>query len=1238
MNRRFFVRKKQGFRVEEDMLREELSSNVGAKLSEVEIYNIYDVFYADEEDVKKIVDAVLSEPQTDDVFDNMPLGEDVVYLATEFLPGQYDQRADSAEQCIMLACNKENIRVKSGRLNVFYGEGIDLQTIKGFLINPVEMREKDLSQISLQEDSEIVPVPVLMGFCDKTEEELSKFLKEFGLAMTILDLLHVQNYFKDEGRDPFETEIRVLDTYWSDHCRHTTFETELVKVSVEEGLLKGKIEAAFQNYLNMRTELGRELKPVTLMDMATVAARKMRKDGKLDDMEVSEEINACSVEIDVDVDGVSERYLLMFKNETHNHPTEIEPFGGASTCIGGAIRDPLSGRAYVYQAMRITGAADITKPAKEALKNKLPQSVITKGAAHGYSSYGNQIGLATTYVKELYASGYAAKRMEVGAVVGAVPKKYVRRESPVAGDIVVLLGGATGRDGVGGATGSSKEHDSSSLDMCASEVQKGNAPMERRIQRLFRNPKCTALIKKSNDFGAGGVSVAIGELTRGIEIELDRVPTKYKGLSGTEIAISESQERMAVVIAKEDYKEFEKLCDEENLSCVEVATVTEKERLVVHFMGKTIVDISRDFLDTNGVRTDVKVSIVDNLSENPFKRDFAMTKEGILENLKDENVASQRGMVRMFDNSIGRTTVLMPYGGKYQASESEGSVQKIPVMGKTETVSAITYGFMPQIANKSTYLSAAYAVTESLARLVALGIDYKKARLSAQEYFERLGKDSEKWGKVTSALVSFVEAQMAFETPAIGGKDSMSGTFTTESGEQITVPPTLISFAVACGRTEDVISSEFKKAGSNLYLIKLSPNEDFTVNYNEARANFDFVLGETKNKNVLSASTIKMGGLSEALFKAAFGNKIGFEVNTKESLFDMSVGSILVETKAEISHKNAIFIGKTTTSENAVINSLSISLKEAREANEERYKNIFKAEVNLDKNEIKTELHDDKTEIFAEKKVQNPKVLIPVFFGTNCEYDTQNAWTEAGAKTEIFVLNNLSVEKLKQSIDSFAKKIDESDILTISGGFSAGDEPDGSGKFIANVLSNEKIATAIHALVERGGLVLGICNGFQALVKSGLLPYGKIGAVSESSPTLFRNDINCHVSRFANTIVTSNKSPWMKSFNVGDVYNIAFSHGEGKFVVDEAQAKELFDNGQVISQYATFDGAVTMNGEYNINGSSYAIEGITSKCGRILGKMGHNERYADGLMKNIDGNKEQNIFDNAVDYFRGQMR
>lgn len=1229
MNKRLYISKKEGFRIEERSLLEELKENLHEnKLEEIKIYNVYDIFNCNEEDIELLKVKVLSEIVTDNIYEVINLKNEI-YIAVENLPGQYDQRADSAEQCLTLLNNKDNVKIKSGRVIVLKGEVIDFEKIKNYIINPIETREKDLDILSSEEDISIEDVPIIEGFISYSEKQIEEFRKSNDLAMNLEDLQHIQKYFKNEDRDPTATEIKVLDTYWSDHCRHTTFETYLKNIKIAKGKMNEAIQKSYEKYLKLREEVHGNKKPITLMDMGTIGGKYIRKIGKLDDLEISNEVNACSIEVEVDEDGKKEKWLLMFKNETHNHPTEIEPFGGASTCIGGAIRDPLSGRSYVYQAMRITGSGDICEKIEDTLPNKLAQVRISKGAAKGYSSYGNQIGLATTFVNEIYHDGYKAKRMEVGAVVGAAKKADVLRQEPKPEDIVIIFGGKTGRDGVGGATGSSKEHTDSSLVKCSSEVQKGNAPVERKIQRAFRNPKVTSLIKKANDFGAGGVSVAIGELARGIEIDLDKIPVKYLGLSGTELAISESQERMAVVVAPENVEKFGELLKEENLSIHIVAKVTKNEDLIMRFRGKKIVELSRKFLDTNGVRREQEVE-VPSLEE---KEIFKIERKGNLEEklkstLKDANVSSQRGMVEMFDSTVGRSTVLMPYGGKYQLTKSEASVQKLPTKGFTKTSSILSYGFNPYISEKSPYLGAIYSVIESLARITAVGGNFEKARLTFQEYFEKLGEEKLKWGKPFISLLGALEVQIEFGTPAIGGKDSMSGTF-----KDISVPPTLISFAVATESTDNIISPEFKKEGNYIYLVKPTFNEDFTPVYNSLKENFKNIRDKIIEKKVVSSSVVKFGGIAEVLMKMTFGNKLGIKVDSKENLFDLIPGGIILESKEKLNF--GTLLGKVENTGKIKINEAEIKIEEAIEILENKYSKIYPVKGKRAEGYVENINGNGSKKIKKAKKLfEKPRVLVVAFPGTNSEYDTAKAFDRAGGQSKIFVFNNLTIEEMKKSIDKLVKEISEAQIFVIPGGFSAGDEPDGSGKFITNVLSNKKIKKAVQDFLEKEGLILGICNGFQALIKSGLLPYGDMDKLKENSPTLFRNDINRHVSRVTYTRISSNSSPWLSSFEIGDVFPIILSHGEGKFVVEEDFFKGMIANGQIATQYCDFDGKATLDSEFNLNGSLYSVEGITSQDGKIFGKMGHSERYEEGLLKNIYGEKMQDIFRNGVNFFK----
>lgn len=1245
-NYRIFVEKYPEFQVEAASLKAELNENLQLDLQSLRLLNVYDLFGFTPELLEKSRYSVFGEIVTDKVSDECDL-TGTRYIAVEYLPGQFDQRAASAVDCVHLIDPKADVRIKSSKLIILSGDTDDatIAKIKHYYINAVESREKDLSKLTDAESAAVKPVPVLDGFTKMTDADLEPFCRKMGLAMNADDLREVVKYFTEEGRDPNETELRILDTYWSDHCRHTTFTTELEEIGVEESFMKEDIDGTLNLYLKMRKELGREHKGLNLMDMATIGGRYLRKAGLLDDMEVSEENNACSIYVDVDVDGRLEKWLLMFKNETHNHPTEIEPFGGAATCLGGAIRDPLSGRSYVYQAMRVTGAGDIYKPVAETLQGKLPQCVITKKAAHGYSSYGNQIGLATTHVREIYDEGYTAKRLEVGAVVGAVKADKVRRESPKPGDVVLMLGGRTGRDGIGGATGSSKEHTEESLETCGSEVQKGNAPEERKLQRLFRRPEVTKLIKKSNDFGAGGVSVAIGELTDGLDIYLDRVPVKYNGLNATELAISESQERMSVVVEAKDEAEFMEYCHSENIEVTHVADVTDTERMRMFYGDNIVADLQRKFIDSAGAKHFAKAEIAAVEEKNPFCRkvEGETLKEKLLNNLSDANVVSQKGLIEMFDSSIGRSTVLMPYGGELQLTETQVSVQKLPTDGYTDTASMMAFGFNPVISKWSPYHGAAYSMVEACAKVVAAGGRYEKMRFSCQEYFERMTHDPKVWGKPMSALLGSLKMQVALGLPSIGGKDSMSGTF-----EHINVPPTLISFGITTVDAKNVISPELKWEGNRLWLVKHTPLDNYMPDVDQLKKNWAFVEEQIAGGNAVSAWAVGFGGVAEGLCKMSFGNSFGVDVNVpEEDLFNYSYGSIILETEADIKFENAQFLGTVTAGVNDSlrINSKNIPMESLLESAFDRYEKVYPATSTPDMKRLLPKGMEGVKPFKAKKidlkykgeKIAEPVAYLPVFPGTNCDYDTAKAFRKAGAKVKTSVFRNLTEQDVFDSIDEMKKNIDECQILMFCGGFSAGDEPDGSGKFIANVLNNEKIAAAIEALIARGGLILGICNGFQALVKSGLLPYGHLGTVTKDSPTLFRNDINRHISQIAFTRVASVNSPWLAGMNIGDTYAIPVSHGEGKFVVNEELAKELFENGQVAFQYAEpVDEGVSMHSPYNPNGSYYAIEGIISKNGQILGKMGHSERYENNLFKNIAANLEQPLFENAVKYFRGE--
>ena len=1242
MKFRIFVEKKVGFNVEAENLKKDLIESLNLnKLENLRVLNIYDIFNIEDSEIENAKKIVFSEIVTDEVYENIDLS-DKNYIAAEFLPGQFDQRADSAVQCLKLISEKnEGVEVKSGKLLILEGDlnEAELKKIKDYYINPVEMREKKLDILKVDEDVAAGDVPSFEGFINYSKDELDAFRKQEGLAMTLEDIAFIQDYFKNtENRDPSETEIKVLDTYWSDHCRHTTFETKLKNIVIPQGKFGEVMQDTFEEYLKSREFVhGSRLeeKYISLMDMATISGKEIRKNGKLDDMEISEEINACSVYIDVDVNGEMEKWLLMFKNETHNHPTEIEPFGGASTCIGGAIRDPLSGRSYVYQAIRVTGAADPLEKVEDTMPGKLPQKKISKEAAHGYSSYGNQIGLATGHVAEIYDEGYKAKRMEVGAVVGAVKADWVRRESPTPGDIIILLGGKTGRDGCGGATGSSKEHTEESLETCGAEVQKGNAPTERKIQRLFRNPEVTRLIKKCNDFGAGGVSVAIGELSDGLEINLDKVPTKYSGLNGTELAISESQERMAVVVEAEYVEKFIALSEKENLEATVVAEVTDTERLVIKWRGKKVVDVARSFLDTNGVTGENDIEVEAPSEENPIEKVSAegnTLKEKWLNKLGSLNVCSQKGLMETFDSTIGATTVLMPFGGKHQLTPTEGSVQKLPVLdGETDTASAITWGYNNTIANWSPFHSGAYAVVESMAKIVALGGNWKNIRLSFQEYFQRLGENPKYWGKPFSALLGTLFVQKQMDIPAIGGKDSMSGTF-----NELHVPPTLISFAVSPLKASHVVSQEFKGTGNKLYLVKHTPLESLMPNMEELKANFDFIHENIKDGKILATMTLKHGGIAEAVSKMSFGNKIGASIkDLGYDLFRLNYGSIVIEAKEELSGPTSLVeLGETTTTGKIVVGDTEISVEEALAAWTKTLEPVFPSKTKEKAEELIWKPFERKEILVAKNKIAKPKVFIPAFPGTNCEYDSMRAFERAGAEASSMIFKNLNHSMIEQSISEMVKNIDDSQILMFPGGFSAGDEPDGSGKFIATILNNPMISEAIAKFLERDGLILGICNGFQALIKSGLLPYGEVGKVAQDSPTLTFNTIGRHISKMVSTKVASNKSPWLTDIEVGSVHQIAVSHGEGRFVASEEVVNSLFENGQVATQYVDLNGNPTTDSEFNPNGSIAAIEGITSLDGRILGKMGHSERVGENLYKNIIGDKEQKLFQNGVKYFK----
>ena len=1236
MAKRIFVEKKADFQIKAEALLEELVHNLQlTSLSNLRLVQVYDIFNLEEELLEQAIKHIFMEQVTDKALLEEELGlESSVYFAIEALPGQFDQRAASSQEALLLLGSRQNVRVHTGQLFILNGNVLEeeLAAIKNYLLNPVDSRFKDMESPLLEQEFSVSDssIPNLEFFENYSAEDFAMYKREVGLAMEVEDLLFIQDYFKSIGRVPTETELKVLDTYWSDHCRHTTFETELRTIDFSASKFQKQLQATYDKYIAMRSELGRSDKPQTLMDMATIFGRYERVNGRLDDMEVSDEINACSVEIEVDVDGVKEPWLLMFKNETHNHPTEIEPFGGAATCIGGAIRDPLSGRSYVYQAMRISGAGDITQPLTATRDGKLPQQIISKTAAHGYSSYGNQIGLATTYVREYFHPGFVAKRMELGAVIGAAAKENVVREKPVAGDVVILLGGKTGRDGIGGATGSSKVQTVESVETAGAEVQKGNAIEERKIQRLFRNGQVTRLIKKSNDFGAGGVCVAIGELADGLEIDLDKVPLKYAGLNGTEIAISESQERMSVVVRPEDVETFIEACREENIHAVVVAKVTDKPNLVMTWNGQTIVDLERSFLDTNGVRVVVDAKVVDNAVNLPELRQTSLEtlEEDLKTILSDLNHASQKGLQTIFDSSVGRSTVNHPLGGRYQLTPTESSVQKLPVQdGVTTTASVMAQGYNPYLAEWSPYHGAAYAVIEATARLVATGANWSKARFSYQEYFQRMDKQAERFGQPVAALLGSIEAQIQLGLPSIGGKDSMSGTF-----EELTVPPTLVAFGVTTADSRKVLSPEFKTTSENIYYLPgqiLSEDIDFTF----IKSNFETFEKWQNTYSITAASAVKYGGVLESIALMTFGNQIGatIELETVETCLTGQLGGFVFTSTEEISE--AVKIGQTTEEFALVVNGVKLFGQDVQAAFEGKLEEVYPTEFKQN-----TSIEDvpaiAKTTIRrAKKKVDVPLVYIPVFPGTNSEYDSAKAFEQAGAQVSLVPFVTLDGKSMEHSVDTMVDNIDKANILFFAGGFSAADEPDGSAKFIVTILRNAKVRSAIDQFIEKGGLIIGICNGFQALVKSGLLPYGNFEEVVETSPTLFYNDANQHVAKMVETRIANVNSPWLSGVQVGDIHAIPVSHGEGKFVVTDEEFEVLRNNGQIFSQYVDFTGQPSMDSKYNPNGSYHAIEGITSANGQIIGKMGHSERYETGLFQNIPGNKDQGLFASAVRYF-----
>ena len=1251
--KRLLVEKREGFDLEAKALMKDLKDSLHIDcIEDLRLLNRYDIEGLSDEICDSASKTIFSEPNLDVVYkEDVEYDKDAKVFAVEYLPGQYDQRADWAAQCVQIINEGQRPNINSAKLYILTGDIDDelFAKIKSYVINPVDSREASLEKPETLELETEIPTEVatIEGFIDFSMEELEKFLKEQGLAMTIDDLKYVQEYFQNqEKRNPTITEIKVLDTYWSDHCRHTTFMTQIKDVEIEDGKFNEIIKETYSKYVEARNTIYIDRqKDMCLMDIATIAVKELKAAGKLEDLDESEEINACSVNIDVNVDGKIEKYLLMFKNETHNHPTEIEPFGGAATCLGGAIRDPLSGRSYVYQAMRVTGSADPRTSLEDTLHGKLMQKKITTEAANGYSSYGNQIGLTTGQVTEVYDEDFVAKRMEIGAVIAAVPKENVIRKRPEKGDIIILLGGKTGRDGCGGATGSSKEHSEESIETCGAEVQKGDAPNERKIQRFFRNKEVAQMIKRCNDFGAGGVSVAIGEIAESLDINLDLVPKKYDGLDGTELAISESQERMACAIDAENKDRFIELAGLENLQATHVATVTDTGYLRMFWNGKAIVDLNRAFLDTNGKKqqTDIHVPKVD--EENTFFNTGKIKVEGETISdkfdsvLKDLNVCSQKGLVEKFDNTIGSNTVLLPFGGKYQRTPIQGMVAKIPVLdGKTTTSSIMTFGYNPKIGKWSPFHGALYAVVESICKLVAVGGDYKTTRLTFQEYFEKLGKDKTKWGKPFSALLGAYYAQKEFEIPAIGGKDSMSGTF-----EHINVPPTLVSFAVDTVDAEYVVSQEFKKAGSVLAVIKTPTLESGIPDFDILKKNLDKIRELTQAKKVLASYALGYGGLGEAIAKMAFGNKIGFEVAKDvdaDKLFNPAYGNIALEMdKADLALLEDLdykVAGKTIEGQYIDVDGYKVCLGKIYKAYESTLEPIFPTKAVEPTGEVKNINFIVNEHQKSSLSIVQPKVFIPAFPGTNCEYDSARAFEDAGAKASIKVFRNLNYANIEDSIETMVKEIESSQIVMIPGGFSAGDEPDGSAKFIATVFRNPKIAEAVNDLLtNRDGLMLGICNGFQALIKLGLVPYGEIKPVTaEDAPTITYNNIGRHQAKVVTTRIASNKSPWLAGTQVGDLHSISISHGEGKFVANKETFDQLVANGQIATQYVDLDGNATYDIDYNPNGSFYAVEGITSADGRILGKMGHSERIGKYTLKNIHGEKDQKIFESGVNYFK----
>ena len=1260
--KRIYVEKKKEFAVKAAELKEEIIGYLGIAVKDIRVFIRYDVMNISDEVFDRACHLIFSEPPVDDFYlENIDIPEGARVFSVEYLPGQYDQRADSAVQCVQFLDENQQPIIKTAVTYMIIGDisDDDFEKIKNHCINPVDSRETGLKKPDtlVTEFEEPAPVKIFDGFINMDEAALKELYESLSLAMTFNDFLHIKNYFtNEEKRDPSMTEIRVLDTYWSDHCRHTTFSTELKSVEFEEGFYKTPIETTYLSYLDTREELykGRDDKFICLMDLALIGMKKLKSSGLLNDLEVSDEINACSIVVPVEIDPgdggekYTEEWLVSFKNETHNHPTEIEPFGGAATCLGGAIRDPLSGRNYVYQAMRITGAADPTVPVSETLKGKLSQKKLVRGAAAGYSSYGNQIGLATGFVKEIYHPNYVAKRMEIGAVMGAAPRKNVKRLTSDPGNVIILLGGRTGRDGCGGATGSSKVHTEKSIDLCGAEVQKGNAPTERKLQRLFRNPEVSSLIRKCNDFGAGGVSVAIGELADGLTVDLDKVPKKYAGLDGTELAISESQERMAVVVDAADVDKFLKYANEENLEAVPVATVTKEPRLVLKWRGEDIVNISRAFLDTNGAHQETTVKVEAPVESENYLDKIAVknvasaleegdTKKAFISLLSDLNVCSQKGLVEMFDSSIGAATVTMPYGGKYQLTQTQSMVAKLPMTGlnKSKAVSIMSYGFDPYLSSWSPYHGAIYAVLESLSKIVATGGDYKKVHFTFQEYFRRMTEDPARWSQPFTALLGAFDAQVGFGLASIGGKDSMSGTF-----NNIDVPPTLVSFAVDVAQDDNIITPELKASGDQLVMFNISRDEYDVPVYKDVMEMYDYVSGLITEGRVKAAYVCDSKGVAAAVAHMAFGNGLGVkfddEIETEE-LFDNQLGAIIVEvddeTAASIEYDHTK-IGEVIEKD-FVFGDVTVDSAEALNAWKKPLEKVFPTKAVKDTTKVNTGIYKAKEIHICKSPVVRPQVFIPVMPGTNCEYDTARAFMKVGAKVETRVFRNLTADDIRESVDEFAKAISQSQIIMFPGGFSAGDEPDGSAKFFATAFQNEKLKEAVMKLLnERDGLALGICNGFQALIKLGLLPYGEIVGQKEDSPTLTYNTINRHISKMVYTKVVSDKSPWLKNAELGKTYTSPASHGEGRFVAPKEWIDKLFANGQVATQYADFDGNISMDEEWNINGSYASIEGITSPDGRVFGKMAHAERRDDYVASNIYGDQDLKIFESGVEYFR----